>query len=383
MEHMQNALRTGAVSHAYILCGDQGSGKLQLARAFAAALQCSDPVRTHGLIEPCGKCHSCLQVIGDSHPDITLIRHQKKNESDRREALSVDDARRMRSDVQIKPYSDPWKIYIVPDADQMTAQAQNALLKTLEEPPAYAVILLLARGTENFLPTVLSRCITLRLRPVPESDLAAWLRNALPELTEPELLQLARLSQGNPGRAQLLSQDDELRLFIKETDGFLKDLAGKNSYEIAQFADGIVGEKKAGKTEKGTAAGLRSARADSTGKQKGKKVDTAEDAAGAQQDAMAQQESVPSWNRQDEFYGVVTDWYRDLLVAKAAPLSENLIFTGEVQYSRETGETLSFEACQRIQDALQLALRRRATGGNDSQILQMLLLEIRGILKNI
>ncbi len=350
VRHMQDALQTGAVSHAYILCGERGSGKQNLAMAFAAALLCTDPQEKDGMIQPCGRCHSCLQAASGSHPDLLVFRHQKKNDSDKRSALGADDARRLRSDVQIKPYYSSRKIYIVPEADRMTPQAQNVLLKTLEEPPAYAVILLLAEGTEKFLPTVLSRCILMRLRPVPEKELVSYLTDKCG--ADPASAGMAaRLSGGNPGRASQILGDEESGIFIKEAEDFLSGLDRAGAYEIAQFAEKVCADEDKGKDRK--------------------KADREEE--GAQEEASMQ-------DRAGEFYEIVQNWYRDLLVAKSSEDPDSLIFMDKVQYIKDAAERLSYEKLMRMQDAITLAGRRMDAGAGRALVLQMLLLGLRDCL---
>ena len=165
IEHLQNAIRMGKVSHAYILNAPASSGKMMIAEAFAATLQCEKQG-----IEPCGECHSCKQAASHNHPDIIYVQHEKPN------TIGVDDIRvQINQDIVVKPYSSPYKIYIVDEAEKMNVQAQNALLKTIEEPPAYGVILLLTTNADAFLPTILSRCIRLDLKPVADDKLKDFL----------------------------------------------------------------------------------------------------------------------------------------------------------------------------------------------------------------
>ena len=160
IEHLQNAITMDKVSHAYILNGPDKSGKMMLAEAFAMALQCEK----HGT-DPCMECDSCKRALSKNHPDIITITHEKPN------SIGIEDIRiQLIDDVSIKPYTGPYKIYILNEAEKLTLQAQNALLKTIEEPPAYAVILLLTSNADSLLPTISSRCVTLNLRPVKESD---------------------------------------------------------------------------------------------------------------------------------------------------------------------------------------------------------------------
>lgn len=132
--HLQNAISMNKVSHAYLFGGESGSGKKMMASLFAMALQCEK----HGT-EPCMECPSCKKAQSQNHPDIIYVKHEKPN------TISIDEIReQLINDVTIKPYSSPYKIYIIDEAQKLTLQAQNALLKTIEEPPAYAVVMLLA-----------------------------------------------------------------------------------------------------------------------------------------------------------------------------------------------------------------------------------------------
>ena len=132
-EHFQNAAAIGKVSHAYILSGEAGMGKKTLANAFAMTLLCEEEGK-----EPCMHCHACKQVLSGNHPDLIYVTHEKPA------SMGVDDIREQINDtIMVRPYSSQYKIYIVDEAQKMTVQAQNALLKTIEEPPAYAVIMLL------------------------------------------------------------------------------------------------------------------------------------------------------------------------------------------------------------------------------------------------
>ena len=181
IEHLQNAITMDKVSHAYILNGPDKSGKMMIAEAFAQTLQCeavnkkleelageteSERIENKFTAEPCMECHSCKQAAGKNQPDIIYVSHEKPN------TISVDDIRtQLNNDIVIKPYSSKHKIYIVDEAEKMNQQAQNALLKTIEEPPAYAVILLLTTNAESFLPTILSRCVTLNLKAVADGNI--------------------------------------------------------------------------------------------------------------------------------------------------------------------------------------------------------------------
>ena len=160
-EHFRTAVSSDRVSHAYMLIGEAGLGKNALADAFSKMLLCErDP------LHPCGVCHACKQVAAGTHPDVIHVTHEKPN------TIGVDEIRdQLSAEVAIRPFSGKRRVFIVPDADKMSVQAQNATLKTIEEPPSYAVILLLCSREDALLETIRSRCVKLRLRPVPDREL--------------------------------------------------------------------------------------------------------------------------------------------------------------------------------------------------------------------
>ena len=198
IEHLQNAISMGKVSHAYIINGPQLSGKMMIAEAFARALQC-EKEGTDG----CGECKSCHQADDHNHPDIIYVSHEKPNN------ISVDDIRtQLNNDIVIKQYSSKYKIYIVDEAEKMNQQAQNALLKTIEEPPAYAVIMLLTTNADSFLQTIRSRCITLNMKSVKDEVIKAYLMNEkhIPDYQADISVAFA---QGIVGKAVKLASSDE------------------------------------------------------------------------------------------------------------------------------------------------------------------------------
>ena len=165
IQYIKDAVGQNKVSHAYILNGQRGSGKKMLAKLFAMTLQCES-----GEAEPCGECRSCIQANNGNQPDIITVKHEKPA------SISVDDVRtQINGDIMIKPYSSPYKVYIVPEADLMTVQAQNAILKTIEEPPEYAVIFLLTENADSLLPTIRSRCVMLKLRNIKDKLVKKYL----------------------------------------------------------------------------------------------------------------------------------------------------------------------------------------------------------------
>ena len=222
-EHFFNAVLTGNISHAYILSGEAGMGKKSLANAFALALLC-----VKGQADPCRQCHACKQVMSGNHPDLIYVTHEKPA------SIGVDDVRRQINDtIQVKPYSSAHKIYIVDEAEKMTVQAQNALLKTIEEPPAYAVILLLTTNAEAFLPTILSRCVQLKLKPLKDGEVKDYLVSRMGvELSQAEIY--TAFARGNLGKAIHLADSEDFRHLYGELLDLLKNLKKSDISELLE-----------------------------------------------------------------------------------------------------------------------------------------------------
>ncbi len=198
-ENLSRSLNSGHISHFYLISGPSGAGKHTLARLLAAAILCQ------GNGKPCGACRACRKVMEGNHPDfITVDDPEKKN-------VPVDLIRQARADIFIQPNESDHKIYLFPRAQDMRAEAQNALLKVLEEPPKYGVFLLLTDNPEKLLPTVRSRCTELQLRPLEEGILSRALREKFPQATAEQLAAAMARSGGFLGQAlELLASGGDL-----------------------------------------------------------------------------------------------------------------------------------------------------------------------------
>ena len=152
-EQLRPRLSGGTLGHALILSGPAGSGKHTLAAILSRAMVCDHPGA-----KPCGTCHACKKALAGIHPDIITIQPEPD-----KAAINVDQVRQMRADAHIRPNEAPRKVYILEQTDRLRGEAQNAMLKLLEEGPAYAAFLLLCENAGNLLPTVRSRCETLAL----------------------------------------------------------------------------------------------------------------------------------------------------------------------------------------------------------------------------
>jgi len=205
---LRTAIKGRSMPNALIISGVEGSGKSSLARVVARALLCSHP--RDG--EPCGECSSCRRAISGNHPDIKILAPEGAT-------FKVEDLDELPGDILLRPYEGEYKIYILEDAHTMNASVQNKLLKTLEEPPEYAIIMLLCRSTAPLLPTVLSRCMHIRLPAVPREALQQML--VAQGAQEEQAAYIAAAASGSVGRARALFGDEE---FARQRDEALQGL---------------------------------------------------------------------------------------------------------------------------------------------------------------
>lgn len=311
---LQGAIENNKVSHAYLICGENRSGKEFIAKIFAETLLCEQKGT-----EPCGECHSCKQAETQNHPDIIFVTHEKPN------VIGVDDVRDgINNTVMIKPYNSPYKVYIVEEADKMTPQAQNALLKTIEEPPAYAVFILLCSSTEVMLPTILSRCVVLNMKPVKDNEMRDYLMKQLgvPDYRAEICIAFAR---GNVGRAKALASSEDFDKIRKEALSLLKNIY---DMEIAEVMEALKRIKDYG------------------------------------------------FNI-DDYLDIMGVWYRDVLLFKATHDVNHLIFKDEIQYINKVASRTDYEGIEEVTKALQTAKMRLRSNVSFELTMELLLLTIK------
>ena len=314
LKYISSAVENNRFSHAYILNGERGSGKKMLANLFAMTLLCET-----GDNEPCGKCHSCKQAESGNHPDIIRVTHEKPN------SISVDDIRtQVNNTVDIKPYQGPYKVYIIPQADMMTPQAQNAILKTIEEPPSYAVFLLLTENAETLLPTINSRCVMLKLRNIKDTLIKKYLMENL-EIPDYKADMCTAFAQGNMGRAIMLANSDHFNEIREEAVQLLKHISEMELNEIVAAVKNI---------------------------------------------------SVYKLEITD-YLDIIMIWYRDVLLYKATKEIDKVVFKDQLQSIKEQARKSSYEGIELILESLEKAKARLKANVNFDLVMELLFLTIK------
>lgn len=314
IRHLKNAIETEKISHSYIFSGEPGSGKKLLANTFAMTLQCESQEA-----EPCQQCESCKKAIGKNHPDIITVSHEKPG------VISIDEIRdQVIHDVDIKPYCSPHKIYIIPDANMMTPQAQNALLKTIEEPPEYAVIMLLTDNVDSLLPTIQSRCVRLDLKVVDDGLVKKYLMERL-HVPDYQAEIDASYAQGSIGKAKEAATSQE---FADMTQSALKILKYADTMEVYELADAI-------------------------------------------KNLSNEKQNI------SDYLDIFQFWFRDVLMFKATREIDNLVFKQEINFIKEQASKRSYENLEKILEALEKTKVRLRANVNFELALELLFLTIR------
>ncbi|MDO4977794.1 MAG: AAA family ATPase [Eubacteriales bacterium] len=307
MEHQR-------VSHAYILEGEKGCGKKTIAAMYAKSLQCEAESG-----KPCGKCTSCLQTESRNHPDIIWVQHEKPN------IISVGEIReQVINTIDVKPYRGPYKIYIIDEAEKMNDSAQNAILKTIEEPTEYAIIFLLTTSRGAFLPTILSRCILLSIKPLTTSLIRSYLMQKL-SVDEGLADFYAGFSMGNLGKAINIASSEEFNEMRGHALHLLKGIHELENNEL----DEQVKQCKAYK------------------------------------------------DRISDYFDMMRMWFRDLLILKTTKEREKLIFhTSIVELSKQSA-MLRLDAIDKIFGLIDQAERQIRSYVNFEAAMDVMLQEMK------
>ena len=219
-DNLRASISRGRISHCYLISGPLGSGKHTLADLLSAAIQC------RGEEKPCGSCAACRKVLSHTHPDVITVDDPEKK------IVPVDLIRNARVDMYVQPNEGDRKIYIFPRAQDMEAPGQNALLKILEEPPAYGVFILLTDNPEKLLPTVRSRCTGLTMRSLSDPELRSVLSREFPDAPPETVAAAIGRSGGYLGQAkQLLAEGTQLS---DQTEAFARSFIKRDAYGLVQ-----------------------------------------------------------------------------------------------------------------------------------------------------
>ena len=237
VDFLRRGLLNGRIRHAYLITGSPALGKMALARAFAMALNCEAAVAAE---RPCRQCRACRTIAGGSSPDFILAQREDGA------PLKIDAVRNVIRLLTLKPYVGPYRVAVFDDFDMVMPQAQDALLKTLEEPAAHALLILLARSAEGVLPTIRSRAQHIPLRPLPLQLVQEALVGRGCAAGRADLI--ARLSSGRVGWALAALEDEAVLEFRQETLDGLRDVLAGGRLERLKIAEGMnrrVGRDKA------------------------------------------------------------------------------------------------------------------------------------------
>ncbi|KMZ54550.1 DNA polymerase III subunit delta' [Dorea sp. D27] len=314
IDYIRSAVQEDKVSHAYILNGEKGAGKKMLANLFATTLLCEKAGP-----DPCNECHSCRQAESGNHPDIIKVTHEKPS------TISVDDIReQVNNTILIKPYQGPYKIYIIPQADMMSVQAQNALLKTIEEPPEYAVIMLLTENADTLLPTIASRCVMLKLRNIKDTLIKKYLMETM-EVPDYKADMCTAFAQGNMGRAILLANSEYFNEIREEAVQLLKYIQEMELSEIVEAVKRITTYKL----------------------------------------------------EINDYLDIIMVWYRDVLLYKATKDMDKVVFKDQIKYIKEQARKSSYEGIELILESLEKAKTRLKANVNFELAMELLFLTIK------
>lgn len=224
---IQQVIKNDEIGHAYAFSADEGMGKMTIAKVFAKMLLCTDIQAANGLqnskglIEACGKCRSCKTFESGANPDFYYLQREKIN-------IGVDDVRILQNNVSVSPMYSKRKVYIIPEAELLTQQAQNALLKTIEEPPVELVILMLTRNFEMFLQTIQSRVVKKELEKYSKEDIEKYIESRYNE--RGGLRFIVKIADGNIGFVRKLIEEEDFTL--------LRDSVFNATMDVLERKDG-------------------------------------------------------------------------------------------------------------------------------------------------
>lgn len=218
-EQLEKSLNNNQISHSYLFIGIEGIGKKLIATEFAKAILCLNDKKY------CNNCKSCIEFDSDNNPDFLYIEPDGNS-------IKIDQIREMQKKLQEKPIISKNKVYIINNADKMTTEAQNSLLKTLEEPPEFVTIILIGSNENMFLTTIKSRCMILHFNKIDDNQMKKYLKEnqGLNEVTQ----NMLELFQGSIGKA--IELKDKQNEYL-ELEKMIEKLSNTNLIDVVKSAD--------------------------------------------------------------------------------------------------------------------------------------------------
>ena len=285
-----------------------------LARTFAAGLQC----QSESADKPCKECVSCRQMESGNQPDVIWVTREKAS-------LGVDEIReQLCNTMDIKPFSSPYKIYLVPEAEKMTEAAQNALLKTIEEPPEYGIVILMTSNISALLPTIQSRCLTMEFRPLSTAVVESYVKEHC-QVPDYQARASAAFAQGNLGKAMRYAKSED---FIERKDHIISLLRHVEQMDLSEMLAVI--------------------------KDLGTRKDEVRD-----------------------YIDLMVLWYRDVLLFKATKDINQLLFQDEASYISREASHRSYEKIEEILQAFEKAKVRLRANVNFDITMELMLLALK------
>jgi DNA polymerase-3 subunit delta' len=320
---LNGALRQGQLAHAYLLVGPKGAGKKTLAVNLAQAVNCS------GKAPPCGECHSCQRISSGKHADVRIIALKDETATEEgasRKEISIDDIKQLQSDASLPPFEGRRKVFIIDGAEQLSTEASNCLLKTLEDPPPGVIFVLLSAREDRLLPTVVSRCHRIEILPLPPPLLETFLQERW-GIEAGRARLLSRLSRGCPGWAITAITDNN---FLEQYFQQLQELVSLEETGLdKRFA---FAAKMAAQFQKRR-------------------------------------------EKLEETLGLWLGWWHDLLLTKSA-VSDFVSNINKEELLRKKAESYSLEEIKKMIDCLQEAKQQLEWNANPRLVLEVLMLEL-------
>ena len=311
-ETLKNQISTGRTSHAYLFIGTRGTGKTTCAKIFAKAVNCLHPHNG----DPCGECEICKGIDNGSILDVVEMDAASNN--------GVDDIRDLRDETAYTPSACHYKVYIIDEVHMLSTAAFNALLKTLEEPPEYAVIMLLTSNVNSLLPTILSRCVVLNMKPVADELVRNYLMHQL-QVPDYKAEVCVAFARGNIGKAKSLASSEDFDNIKNEALSLLKYIQDMDLSEITAAIKKITEYKL----------------------------------------------------QINDYLDLIAIWYRDVLLFKATSDVNHLVFREEISAIRRVAQRSSYEGIEEVIEALDKAKRRLDANVNFDLTMELLMLEIK------